>query len=1293
MFWRVAGFSQPSPLENILDKDDFTLEEVLDEEDLIQECKALNGRLIAFLKQPPVLGKLLGYLVDTPPLTAEDKVARRYPFAACEVLCCEMDVSALQDNLAVLGTAEDKVARRYPFAACEVLCCEVDAIFSALLDDPALLARLFGFLDAEGPLDCVRAGFFARSVTCLLMRRHADVMRYLQTAPGWLDHLVAHVDTTSIAEVTVRLVGADEQTAMYFSPAQFAWLPGTSVAAALLDKLAPGNSRDAQKNAAGVLAAIARSTMSPLTRAFTEPAFMARLLECAFGEDASLQALDVCIALLEPKPMAGEAYAPPPGVVGADTPLSLSELDAAVKAAAVQGVLGHLGRLVEMLEQGVGGPTAQETPFGLLEPPLGTARLKAVEVVAALLRLGSTSAEQGVREAGAAIKCLQLFLRFPFNNLLHHQVAGMVVSALESGSDEFLAHLFQEGQLIGWLTSAPSTVTPTPRPNDDRAGERKPLRAGYMGHISALANKMGEVGTRRPAVAEALRGSRAWGSWLQRVLRPRNELENVMRWACGRPSAADLAGADSDENELAGVPAEGAVWVAGENGGGWGSDDEEMAAALPGGGREVQSHRYAGFDDGDDDEEPAPAPDLLDEEDKAAQHISAASLGEEVYFTNAAAALRTLDLGAGAGAGAGASSSSSSSDDEIDGDGAPAAGQHGMRPVGLDDDSVVMVAEEDDAQRRARGAGAAAASAKPQAPANDGPFVSAFARVSSLPIPDPDPDPDPDSWEAFTDNSPRGGAAGEALVDDEEDSGEAAAAGGARCDPAGGAAAAAEDTGWASFPDPEPAAPAASNGGSGAAATPAPAAAEASGAQWPAAAAHSEPIAIPAAPGAAPEPEDPELAQFTAFSYWRAPLPTLADEPDDAGGAPVVLKEDVNSASGYSNLGNVHLQTGRAALALQDFSKAVGLAPEAPVPRLNRAIAEEQLGVEAAARGDIAAAERLYAAAVEDCEEAESLDPREFAAWFNQGNVQMRLGQFSGALASYRRAADLAPGIAGYRLREAELLFENDQAGDADRMLRTVLRKNPRYAEAHAALAAASLFCRREMERRSNGAAPRLPPPPLLRRKDLVLDALMGVVLFKALGGRFRSLLPSDLFWPGAMAMESLPAPSAKYAASEHRGELFRLFRRDGCHHCGQRAGKVVGDHIPPNKLVHGSKAVTGMMRQVERTLGVVSPVGRNSPVTPRGPLEKLQRTLERQLGVHARGRLAGEVQRFYPQCRTCSDRQAAAVKLDRRTLVSHFNGFRPPYAAAALVGLRHYQASSGYMWGFADEKLRHRER
>ena len=45
MFWRL-GFQQISPIDSILDKEHFELEDLLDEDDLLQECKSFNRKLI-----------------------------------------------------------------------------------------------------------------------------------------------------------------------------------------------------------------------------------------------------------------------------------------------------------------------------------------------------------------------------------------------------------------------------------------------------------------------------------------------------------------------------------------------------------------------------------------------------------------------------------------------------------------------------------------------------------------------------------------------------------------------------------------------------------------------------------------------------------------------------------------------------------------------------------------------------------------------------------------------------------------------------------------------------------------------------------------------------------------------------------------------------------------------------------------------------------------------------------------------------------------------------------------------
>ncbi|GAB4821919.1 hypothetical protein N2152v2_008965 [Parachlorella kessleri] len=175
----------------------------------------------------------------------------------------------------------------------------------------------------------------------------------------------------------------------------------------------------------------------------------------------------------------------------------------------------------------------------------------------------------------------------------------------------------------------------------------------------------------------------------------------------------------------------------------------------------------------------------------------------------------------------------------------------------------------------------------------------------------------------------------------------------------------------------------------------------------------------------------------------------------------IYLQEDPASASAWSNLGNVHLSqasgdrdAGRTSLAVSDYTKAIELAPEAPVPYLNRALAVEQLGVDRAEEGSERAARQLWEGALADCDAAIQRDSREFAAWFDRGDIAMRLERYDQALTDFRTAANLAPGLAGYRLREATLLYQQGEPEEAKTMMRGIARKYPGYAEAHAALAA-----------------------------------------------------------------------------------------------------------------------------------------------------------------------------------------------------------------------------------------------
>ncbi|DBB02911.1 hypothetical protein WJX77_008919 [Trebouxia sp. C0004] len=516
MFWRVPSYSQASPLEGILDKQKFTLEELLDEEDLIQECKALNGRLLNFLLQPDSIEQLITYFTVQSPLPP--------------------------------GLDEAEVQKRwskFPFAACEVFCCEVDAIFNTLFGSEYLMAKLFSIVGTDKLPDITLSGYFARVIKVLLVKRNQDMMDYLYNHQQTLSHLANHLETTSMAEVMVFVVGAAEFSSNYATSDSLNWLKQTNLTQEILNQMRSGNAKDGQKNAAAVLAAIARSQISPLLSNMSNSSFLGQLTEYAFTSDAqvSCQALDVCIALLLPKQALSNTYSSP-GDAGVPSPPTSppadNEADRHLKDVTIDSISAYISNISDSLDVPDSGKVL-ETPFGMLKPPLGSLRLKLVELLSAMLRLGNSTAEESIISVGAAQKALSLLLQFPFNNLLHTQVTSLILHALDTGTPAIVEHLFDTCKLLRWLTQAPEKVQPAPREGDKKASDRQPIRAGYLGHLVLLGNSLLEASSRRTDIRTALQASPDWQKYVQGSLAEANNRQDVMQWACGRPSKETLS--------------------------------------------------------------------------------------------------------------------------------------------------------------------------------------------------------------------------------------------------------------------------------------------------------------------------------------------------------------------------------------------------------------------------------------------------------------------------------------------------------------------------------------------------------------------------------------------------------------------------------------------------------------------------------------------------------------------------------------------------------------------------------
>ncbi|CAG8441877.1 11860_t:CDS:10 [Diversispora eburnea] len=229
MFWRF-GLNH-SAIDGLLDKEDLTLEELLDEEDLLQECKAHNNNL----RDPVILFQLLNYII-------RDDLDERQKF-------------------------------KYPFVACEVLSCEIWTICEAIIDNGDLLNSFWQVLDREPPLNPLQASYFMKVNVVLLQKKMSEKM-------------LNHMETSAIMDLLLKLISVEEYPE---GAGIIDWLNSEGLVEELISRLNPYLEPDAHSTTAQIISdIIAISQSSSPEQGGVGPNALSRELISDYNEEAML---------------------------------------------------------------------------------------------------------------------------------------------------------------------------------------------------------------------------------------------------------------------------------------------------------------------------------------------------------------------------------------------------------------------------------------------------------------------------------------------------------------------------------------------------------------------------------------------------------------------------------------------------------------------------------------------------------------------------------------------------------------------------------------------------------------------------------------------------------------------------------------------------------------------------------------------------------------------------------------------------------------------------------------------
>lgn len=530
MFWKF-DLNTSSHVDKLLDKEDVTLHELMDEDDILQECKAQNRKLLDFICQQHCMEELVSLITHEPPVDMDEKVRFKYPNTACELLTS--DVPQINDKLG---------------------------------GDETLLNILYDFLNHEPPLNPLLASFFSKTIGNLIARKTEQVIAFLRNKDQFISLVLKHIDTSAMMDLLLRLISCVEPAPLRQEVLN--WLNEAKVIQRLVELIHSSQDEDRQSNASQTLCDIIRlsrdqgnqlqeiSEPDPLLTALESQECVEQLLKNMFDGDQTenciVNGTQILLTLLETRRS---------GVEGLMDSFSQGfERSYTVNSSILHGIEPRLKDFHQLL---LNPPKKMSilTTIGVLEEPLGNARLHGARLIAALLHTNTPSINYELCRLNTMDLLLDLFFKYTWNNFLHFQVELCIAAILSHSVHEGKSAtngLENKEEVLNGNVTTENLKTPDHSPENimvthlfqkccllqrildawevnDKIQAEGGMRRGNMGHLTRIANAVVQNMEKGPMqiqisefikeLPEDCRGR--WESFVEETLRETNRKNTV----------------------------------------------------------------------------------------------------------------------------------------------------------------------------------------------------------------------------------------------------------------------------------------------------------------------------------------------------------------------------------------------------------------------------------------------------------------------------------------------------------------------------------------------------------------------------------------------------------------------------------------------------------------------------------------------------------------------------------------------------------------------------------------------